>query len=91
MPNPRVTFRCPEDIYQQLPADERERSRLLLQLLNEHFNPRTPEDKLAQLEYQITMHNGIINELAQQVMNLEKRLPHLIPDGIRDLGTSRDR
>ena len=53
MPNPRVTVRVPQNIYDQLPTDERERSRLLLKLLHEHYNPTSAEAKLTDLQVRV--------------------------------------
>jgi hypothetical protein len=53
MPNPRVTVRVPQNIYDQLPTDERERSRLLLRLMEEYYNPKNPESELANLKVRV--------------------------------------
>jgi len=53
MPNPRVTVRVPQEIYDQLPTDERERSQLLKRLLEEYFHPVDPEDRITQLERRV--------------------------------------
>jgi len=53
MPNPRVTVRVPQEIYDQLPTDERERSQLLKRLLEEYFNPVDAEDRITQLERRV--------------------------------------
>ncbi len=53
MPNPRVTVRVPQNIYEQLPTDERERSRLLLRLMEEYYNPKNPESELANLKVRV--------------------------------------
>ncbi len=53
MPNKRLTVRIPEDIDAKLPADSRERSALVLELLQRHFDPQTPEDRITQLEQRI--------------------------------------
>lgn len=53
MPNPRVTFRCPEDLYGKLPVDDRERSLLILHLLTDYYNPKNPADRIARLEQRV--------------------------------------
>ncbi|NJL54690.1 hypothetical protein HC928_05465 [bacterium] len=53
MPNPRLTVRVPQNLYQQLPTDERERSALLLRLLEAHYNPTKPEDEIAVLKARV--------------------------------------
>lgn len=53
MPNPRVTVRVPQNIYDQLPTDERERSQLLKRLLEEYYNPKNPENELANLKVRV--------------------------------------
>jgi len=53
MPNPRLTVRIPEELEAKLPADSKERSALILELLKRHFDPQTPEDRIARLERRI--------------------------------------
>lgn len=53
MPNPRITVRVPQNIYEQLPSDEKERSAFLLEAINAKLNPPTPEDELAQLKQRL--------------------------------------
>jgi hypothetical protein len=53
MPNPRVTVRLPENIYSQLPTDERERSTFLIEAITQKLNPPAPEDELAQLKRRV--------------------------------------
>lgn len=54
MANPRVTFRCPPDLYAKLPDDERERSALILALLQRHYEqPQDAEQAIAQLQQKV--------------------------------------
>jgi metal-responsive CopG/Arc/MetJ family transcriptional regulator len=53
MANPRITFRIPEDLYRQLPTDDRERSALIRRLLEDYLNPRNPESELANLKARV--------------------------------------
>jgi len=53
MPNPRVTVRVPQNIYDQLPTDDRERSSLLKRLLEEYYNPKNPESELVNLKVRV--------------------------------------
>jgi DNA repair photolyase len=53
MPNPRVTIRVPQNIYEQLPSDEKERSAFLLEAIQAKLNPPDPEDELAQLKRRV--------------------------------------
>jgi polyhydroxyalkanoate synthesis regulator phasin len=53
MPNPRLTVRIPEPLEAKLPADSKERSALVLELLERHFDPQTPEDRITRLERRI--------------------------------------
>lgn len=50
MPNPRVTVRFPVELYQQLPTDERERSRLIIEAVQSKLNPPEPEDEVSILK-----------------------------------------
>jgi hypothetical protein len=62
MPNPRITFRCPEHLYSRLPEDERERSQLLLRLLEQHYDP-------SDLAAQIERHEQRITALEERLKN----------------------
>ncbi|MBF2045949.1 MAG: hypothetical protein EDM05_042585 [Leptolyngbya sp. IPPAS B-1204] len=53
MPNPRITVRIPQNIYEQLPSDEKERSAFLLEAIQAKLNPPNPEDELAQLKQRL--------------------------------------
>jgi capsule polysaccharide export protein KpsE/RkpR len=68
MPNPRITFRCPEPIYSQLPQNEKERSQLLLNLLESHYNPTKPEDR-------ITMLTARVEALEKRLSQQPDRIP----------------
>lgn len=63
MPNPRVTVRLPQNIYEQLPADERERSAFLLEAIAQKLNPPTPEDEISQLKRRV---ERLERQLSQQ-------------------------
>lgn len=54
MPNPRLSVRMPQQLYEQLPADEKERSALIIRLIEGHLKPANPEDRLTQLERKFT-------------------------------------
>jgi uncharacterized lipoprotein len=49
MPNPRITFRLPQNIYDQLPTDAEARSAFVLEAIQAKLNPPAPEDEMAQL------------------------------------------
>lgn len=53
MPNPRLTFRVPEEILQQLPEDADERSRFCLEAVVAKLNPPSPDDELAALKARV--------------------------------------
>lgn len=44
----------PQQLYAQLPADEKERSALIIRLIEGHLKPANPEDRLTQLERKFT-------------------------------------
>lgn len=53
MPNPRITVRVPQNIYEQLPSDEKERSAFLIEAIQAKLNPPDPEDELGQLKQRL--------------------------------------
>jgi len=53
MPNPRIQFRIPTELFEQLPSNPNERSHLLKRLLEEHYNPKNPESDLANLKVRV--------------------------------------
>ena len=53
MPNPRIQFRIPTELFEQLPTDADERSQLLKRLLEEYYNPKKPESELAELKVRV--------------------------------------
>jgi flagellar biosynthesis chaperone FliJ len=72
MPNPRVTVRVPQNLYNQLPTDERERSTLLLQLLNDYYNPPEPAAQLAKMQQQIdALEQAIAKHLKQSTYRIQ--------------------
>ena len=52
MPNPRIQFRIPTELFEQLPSNPNERSHLLKRLLEEYYSPKNPESDLAEPEGQ---------------------------------------
>lgn len=46
-------MRVLQNIYAQLPTDERERSRLLLRLMEDYYNQKNPESELAKLKVRV--------------------------------------
>lgn len=53
MPNPRVTVRVPQNIYEQLPADSEQRSAFVLEAIQAKLSPPEPADELAQLKQRL--------------------------------------
>ena len=53
MPNPRIQFRIPTELFEQLPSNADERSQLLKRLLEEHYSPKNPESDLANLKVRV--------------------------------------
>ena len=53
MPNPRIQFRIPTELFEQLPSNPDERSQLLKRLLEEYYNPKKPESELAELKLRV--------------------------------------
>ena len=53
MPNPRIQFRIPTELFEQLPSNPDERSQLLKRLLEEHYHPKKPETELAELKLRV--------------------------------------
>ena len=53
MPNPRIQFRIPTELFEQLPSNPDERSRLLLKLLHEHYHPTSADAKLINLQSRV--------------------------------------
>ena len=53
MPNPRLSFRIPPELFEKLPTDADERSQLLKRLLEEYCNPKKPESELAELKVRV--------------------------------------
>ena len=53
MPNPRIQFRIPTELFDQLPTDSDERSQLLKRLLEEYYNPKNSESELENLKLRV--------------------------------------
>jgi len=53
MPNPRVSFRCPSEIYAKLPTDERERSKYILDLIRKDLAANDPQAQVLKLQQQM--------------------------------------
>jgi prefoldin subunit 5 len=51
--NPRLQVRVPRSLYAQLPTDEKERSRLVLKLLEDYYNPVSADAAIANLRVRI--------------------------------------
>lgn len=64
MPNPRVSFRCPTDLYAKLPADERERSKLILELIRNHLESNDPQAQMLKLQQQMMQLQAAMSRLS---------------------------
>ena len=53
MPNPRIQFRIPTELFEQLPTDADERSQLLKRSLEEYYNPKKTESELVELKLRV--------------------------------------
>lgn len=53
MPNPRIQLRVPQNIYEQLPTDERDRSLFIQEAISAKLNPPTPEAEIEQLRRRV--------------------------------------
>lgn len=64
MPNPRVSFRCPTDLYAKLPVDERERSKLILELIRKHLESNDPQAQMLKLQQQMMQLQAAMSRLS---------------------------
>jgi hypothetical protein len=63
MPNPRVTVRVPQNIYNALPANPEERSAFLLEAITAKLNPPEPEDELAKVKRQLASLETVVSAM----------------------------
>jgi hypothetical protein len=67
MPNPRITFRVPTEIYDQLPSDAEARSEWLLDAIKQKLSPPEPEDELGKVKRQLQNLDAIVQAMRQQL------------------------
>lgn len=67
MPNPRISFRIPEEIYQQLPDNPEARSRFCLEAILYKLHPPKPEDELGKVKQQIANLEVAVQQMRHQL------------------------
>jgi len=62
MPNPRLSFRIPASLLEQLPTDPDERSRFCLEAITAKLNPPAPESEMGDLLSRLEILEGIADQ-----------------------------
>jgi len=86
MPNPRLSFRIPQNILDLLPTDADERSQFCLEAIYEKLNPPAPEGELGDLKQRLEALEQAIVALLEKAEQPRRtrREPSDIDQAIKD-------
>lgn len=82
MPNPRLSFRIPSSLLEQLPTDPDERSRFCLEAITDKLDPPAPEGEMNDLLKRLEILEGIADQFIADNKPNKKQAPTDLDEAI---------